>query len=54
MRENALRGLVVVDQLGRVVGLVSLGDVLLLLAGKLQNLAQGVRTEVTQSVLAAE
>jgi CBS domain-containing protein len=54
MKENALRRLVVVDELGRVVGLVSLDDLLLLLAGELQNLAQGVRAEVTQAALSAE
>jgi hypothetical protein len=37
-----------------VVGLVSLDDLLLLLAGELQNLAQGVRAEVTQAALSAE
>ncbi len=47
MRERGVRRLVVVDDLGRVIGLISLDDLLLLLARELQNLAEGVRAEVT-------
>ena len=47
IQEQALRRLVVVDDVGRVTGIVSLDDLLLLLARELQNLAEGVRAEVT-------
>jgi CBS domain-containing protein len=47
MKERGLRRLVVVDDLGRVIGLISLDDMLLLLARELQNLAEGVKAEVT-------
>ena len=51
MRERGLRRLVVVDDLGRVIGLISLDDLLLLLARELQNLADGVRAEITATVV---
>ena len=47
MKERRLRRLVVVDELGRVTGVISLDDLLLLLARELANLADGVRAEVT-------
>jgi CBS domain-containing protein len=46
MQENAIRRLVVVDDVGRLVGLVSLDDLLLLLSRELNNLAASIRPEV--------
>jgi CBS domain-containing protein len=47
MKEQTVRRLVVVDDIGRVIGIVSLDDLLHLLARELQNLADCVDTEVT-------
>lgn len=52
MKEQGLRRLVVIDDVGRVTGIVSMDDLLLLLARELQNLADGVRAEVTAPALA--
>src|SRR5688572_20721395 len=46
MMEHALRRVPVVDGRGRLVGLVALDDLLLLLSRELDNLAQGVASEV--------
>jgi CBS domain-containing protein len=46
MMEASVRRLPVVDDSGRLVGLVSLDDLLLLLSGELQNMAEGVRPEM--------
>jgi CBS domain-containing protein len=46
MMELAVRRLPVVDDIGRLVGLVSLDDVLSLLSRELRNVAEGVRAEV--------
>ena len=46
MMENTQRRLPVVDSLGRLVGLVSLDDLLVLLSRELDNLAQGVEAEI--------
>jgi CBS domain-containing protein len=46
MKELAVRRLPVVDDTGRLVGLVSLDDVLSLLSRELRNVAEGVRAEV--------
>jgi CBS domain-containing protein len=46
MMELAVRRLPVVDDAGRLVGLVTLDDLLSLLSRELRNLAEGVRTEV--------
>jgi CBS domain-containing protein len=46
MRENAIRRLVVVDEVGRVCGVVSMDDLFLLLCRELNNLAEGIRPEV--------
>ena len=46
MMENALRRVPVVDNVGRLVGLVSLDDLLVLLSRELDNLAKGVQAEV--------
>ena len=46
MMENALRRVPVVDGVGRLVGLVSLDDLLVLLSRELDNLAKGVLAEV--------
>ena len=48
MKEQALRRLVVLDDVGRVTGIVSMDDLLLLLSRELQNLADGVRAEVAR------
>jgi CBS domain-containing protein len=46
MMENALRRVPVIDDRGRLVGLVALDDLLVLLSRELDNLAKGVRAEV--------
>ena len=46
MMENALRRVPVVDGVGRLVGLVTLDDLLVLLSRELDNLAKGVQAEV--------
>jgi CBS domain-containing protein len=46
MMENALRRVPVVDQVGRLVGMVTLDDLLVLLSRELDNLAKGVQAEV--------
>lgn len=46
MAENAIRRLVVVDQVGRLVGVVSMDDLFLLLSRELGNLAAAIRPEV--------
>jgi CBS domain-containing protein len=46
MMEHAVRRLPVVDKLDRVVGLVSLDDLLPLLSRELDNMAQGIRAEL--------
>jgi CBS domain-containing protein len=43
--EQAVRRLPVVDEMGGLVGLVSLDDLLLLLSRELQNMAEGIRFE---------
>ena len=49
MMENALRRVPVVDDRGRLVGLVALDDLLVLLSRELDNLTKGVRTEIGQA-----
>lgn len=46
MKEKAVRRLPVVDDIGRIVGIVTVDDLLLLLSQELQNLAQGIKPEV--------
>jgi CBS domain-containing protein len=46
MMERAVRRLPVVDKLERLVGLISLDDLLLLFSRELHNVAEGVREEV--------
>jgi CBS domain-containing protein len=46
MMELAVRRLPVVDDIGRLVGLISLDDLLSLLSRELRNVAEGVRAEV--------
>ena len=48
MMENALRRVPVVDDIGRLVGLVALDDLLVLLSRELDNLAKGVQAEVAK------
>jgi CBS domain-containing protein len=45
MMEKAVRRLPVVDDVGRLVGLVSLDDLLLLLSRELSNIARGIKHE---------
>ena len=45
MMENAVRRLPVVDNVGWLVGLVSLDDLLLLLSREMNNLAEGIKPE---------
>lgn len=45
MMENAVRRLPVVDDVGWLVGLVSLDDLLLLLSREMNNLAEGIKPE---------
>jgi CBS domain-containing protein len=47
MMELAVRRLPVVDEFGRLVGLVSLDDLLLLLSRELHNIAEGIRGETS-------
>jgi len=46
MMELAVRRLPVVDDIGRLVGIISLDDLLSLLSRELRNVAEGVRAEV--------
>src|SRR5688572_20536769 len=46
MMAHALRRVPVVDGAGRLVGLVTLDDVLVLLSRELDNLVKGIRSEV--------
>jgi CBS domain-containing protein len=46
MMDHAVRRLPVVDNAGRLVGLVSLDDLLLLLSRELHNMAEGIKAEV--------
>jgi CBS domain-containing protein len=46
--EKAVRRLPVVDDVGRLVGLVSLDDLLLLLSRELTNMAEGIRAEAVK------
>jgi CBS domain-containing protein len=46
MMELAVRRLPVVDDTGRLVGIVTLDDLLSLLSRELRNVAEGVRAEV--------
>jgi CBS domain-containing protein len=47
--EHAVRRLPVVDEDGRLVGLVSLDDLLLLLSSEMRNLAEGIHAEIAVS-----
>ncbi len=46
MRESGVRRLPVVDDDGRLVGLVALDDLLRVLSRELSNLTEGIRTEM--------
>ena len=46
MMELGVRRLPVVDEIGRLVGIVTLDDLLSLLSRELRNVAEGVRAEV--------
>ena len=46
MKEKAVRRLPVVDNVGRLIGIVSLDDLFLLLSEEMHNLAQGIKPEV--------
>ncbi|MEX2287680.1 MAG: CBS domain-containing protein [Planctomycetaceae bacterium] len=47
MMELAVRRLPVVDKVGRLVGIVTLDDLLLLLSREMQNMAEGIRAETS-------
>jgi len=47
MMDLAVRRLPVVDKVGRLVGLVTLDDLLLLLSREMQNMAEGIRAETS-------
>jgi signal-transduction protein with cAMP-binding, CBS, and nucleotidyltransferase domain len=47
MMEQGVRRLPVVNEVGRLVGLVSLDDLLLLLSRELHNMAEGIRAEAS-------
>ena len=49
MMETGQRRMPVVDYLGRLVGLVSLDDLVVLLSRELDNLAKGVQTELANA-----
>lgn len=53
LHDNAIRRLPIVDDDGRLVGLVSTDDLLVLLGRELGNLAGGVRQEVAAAKFAA-
>ena len=46
MRDGGVRRLPIVDEKGRLTGMVSLDDLMRLLGRELYNLAEGVRHEV--------